>query len=262
MRESLAVLLARGWHRMPQLPTPKTVQACNRAMRRPVALPVQVDEARVPEDHGTSDAAGAASAIRLELATIPNRLSERNDRPAGGVFRRSFQAVTAVDHDARGLLPETFRICSLVITAGNVQRLVRHLPAPALSAWSFLASARQTKPAEAPPISAEFLLGQPGPVLIKRRRQSCWEAYCPSALRGSRFDASSGVRRPYYGTALKAVVIFAIPPASALPIPVLVSVPYAASTAVTMQTATITYSNDTTPSLSLRRRFKASILLT
>src|SRR6266404_2099743 len=72
----------------------------------------------------------------------------------------------------------------------------------------------------------------------------------------------SGIGRPYYGTALKELVILAIPLVSALPIPVEVLVPNAASTAAMTQTATITYSNDTTPSLSARRRFNASVVLT
>ena len=72
----------------------------------------------------------------------------------------------------------------------------------------------------------------------------------------------SEVRPPYYGTALlKAVVSFPIPLFSADPIPEVVVVPNAASTAAMMQTATITYSNDTTPSLSERRLFNASVAL-
>jgi hypothetical protein len=55
-------------------------------------------------------------------------------------------------------------------------------------------------------------------------------------------------------------VLTALVSIGAMPPPALV--PKAALTEATMQAAAITYSNDTTPSLSVRRRFNAPVDLT
>ncbi|MCP1930618.1 MULTISPECIES: hypothetical protein [Bradyrhizobium] len=57
-----------------------------------------------------------------------------------------------------------------------------------------------------------------------------------------------------------ALEILVIPPARAAEM--LVSVLKTAITTATMQAATMMYSNDTTPSLSARRHYKASVVFT
>ena len=69
------------------------------------------------------------------------------------------------------------------------------------------------------------------------------------------------VREPHYTAVVKAPVIVVIPLGSAFPIAPPAPVPNAADTAPMMQAATMMYSNDTTPSWSVRRRFKASVVL-
>src|SRR6476660_8824101 len=80
---------------------------------------------------------------------------------------------------------------------------------------------------------------------------------------GGRFRAPAGVRRPFYGTAvLKAVRTFPSAVLSAPEIPLAFGAPNTAATAATIQKATMIYSNETTPSLSVLRRFNASVVLT
>jgi hypothetical protein len=72
----------------------------------------------------------------------------------------------------------------------------------------------------------------------------------------------SGVRPPYYTAAVNLAVMVLIPPDSAVPMAPVAPVPNAAATAPMMQAATMMYSNDTTPAVSERRFFKASVVLT
>src|SRR5436190_4335878 len=79
---------------------------------------------------------------------------------------------------------------------------------------------------------------------------------------GGRFRCPPlGVRCPYYTAAVKALVIAVIPAVSDCPIAPPAPTPNTADTAPIIQTATIMYSNDTTPSWSVRRRFNASVVL-